>query len=56
MTEVISNHYYSYHHPHPIILLIVVITAGKVAQVVECLPSKCETLNSYPSTTKNRKE
>jgi hypothetical protein len=29
---------------------------GRVAQVVECLPSKCEALNSNPSATKNRNE
>jgi hypothetical protein len=26
--------------------------AGGVAQVVQCLPSKCEVLSSNPSTTK----
>jgi hypothetical protein len=26
--------------------------AGSVAQAVECLPSKCEALNSNPSTAK----
>jgi hypothetical protein len=29
--------------------------AGKVAQVVECLPRKCETLNSDLSTAKKEK-
>jgi hypothetical protein len=27
-----------------------------MAQVVECLPSKCETLSSNPSTTKKLKK
>jgi hypothetical protein len=31
-------------------------SAGEVAQVVECLPSKCEALNSNPSTTKKKKK
>jgi hypothetical protein len=26
--------------------------AGRVAQVTECLPSKCESLSSNPKTTK----
>jgi hypothetical protein len=29
--------------------------AGRVAQVIECLPSKCKTLSSNPSTTKRKK-
>jgi hypothetical protein len=29
--------------------------AGRVTQVVECLPSKCEVLSSNPSTTKKKK-
>jgi hypothetical protein len=29
--------------------------AGRVAQVVECLPSKGEVLNSIPSTAKKKK-
>jgi hypothetical protein len=29
--------------------------AGGVAQVVECLPSKCEALSSNPGPTKKRK-
>jgi hypothetical protein len=28
--------------------------AGEVAQMVECLSSKCETLNLNPSTTKKK--
>jgi hypothetical protein len=30
--------------------------AGGVAQVVECLPSKCEALTLTPSTTKKKKK
>jgi hypothetical protein len=30
--------------------------AGRVAQVVECLPSKGEVLNSIPSTAKKKKQ
>jgi hypothetical protein len=30
--------------------------AGRVAQVIECLPSKCETLSSNPSTIKKKKK
>jgi hypothetical protein len=30
--------------------------AGRVAQVVERLPSKCEALNLSPSTTKKKKK
>jgi hypothetical protein len=30
--------------------------AGEVAQVVECLPSKCEVLSSSPSTNNNNKK
>jgi hypothetical protein len=30
--------------------------AGGVAQVVECLSSKCETLSPNPSTAKKQKE
>jgi hypothetical protein len=29
--------------------------AGGVAQVVECLPSKCQALTSYPSPAKSKK-
>jgi hypothetical protein len=30
--------------------------AGRVAEAVECLPSKCEALSSNPSTTKKLKK
>jgi hypothetical protein len=30
--------------------------AGGVAQVIECLPSKCEALSSNPSTEKKKKK
>jgi hypothetical protein len=30
--------------------------AGRVAQVEDCLTSKCETLSSNPSTTKKKKK
>jgi ribosomal protein L21 len=30
--------------------------AGGVAEVTECLPSKCETLNSNSSATKKKKK
>jgi hypothetical protein len=33
-----------------------VIGAGAMAQVVECLPNKGETLSSNPSTTKKKKK
>jgi hypothetical protein len=32
------------------------ISAGRVAQVVECLPSKCEALRSSPNTAKKKKK
>jgi hypothetical protein len=32
------------------------IGAGRMAQVVECLPNKCEALHSSLSTTKKRKK
>jgi hypothetical protein len=30
--------------------------AGRVAQVVQCLPGKCEALSSNPNTTKKKKK
>jgi hypothetical protein len=33
-----------------------ILRAGRVAQVVEDLPSKCEVLISNPSTNKKKKE
>jgi hypothetical protein len=30
--------------------------AGEVAQVVKCLPSKCEALSSNPTTAKKKKK
>jgi hypothetical protein len=32
------------------------IKAGRVAQVVECLPNKCEVLSSKPSIMKRERE
>jgi hypothetical protein len=31
-----------------------IMGAGGMAQAVECLPSRCEVLNSNPSTTKKK--
>jgi hypothetical protein len=40
----------------PISKIARVKRTGRVAQVVEHLPSKCEALNSNPSTAKRKKE
>jgi hypothetical protein len=32
--------------------IIFILWAGRMVQVAECLPSKCEALNSNPKTTK----
>jgi hypothetical protein len=40
----------------PISRIIRAKQAGGMAQVVEGLPSKCETLNSNPSTTKSKED
>jgi hypothetical protein len=37
-------------------LIEMTLRAGRVVQVVECLPSKCDPLSSNPCTTKKKKK
>jgi hypothetical protein len=45
---------YSFHTDNAIVKKNYILRAGRVAQVVQCLPNKYEALSSNPSTIKKK--